>query len=527
MEEEQSSDVASSSMMESIHQIKWPDKSEYSDSFEEDIWAADISKKREAQAKALADLIVVQENPCTICLNGGWGSGKTFFLTRFTKEYCKAIAKGASQHPSAIYFNAWKDDFLEDPLLSILGQITQSESLKKKLGEKLDDLKKAAKPLLAQVGLGLVKCVSKGILKKVTGVDSEDIKDVFEISLGDINSFEEQKLLDDYAEVSNSRTALHKALEELAKKNWDDTKFPLAIVIDELDRCRPLFAIELLERIKHLFDVPHVVFVLGMDVDQLKKSLKAVYGDIDAQDYLLKFLDVEITLPPLSKDNFMDYLWHRSGYDKLMLPNCPDIVYQDGDLVWKTFKLLARVCNLTLRQIEQCIRIFLFLARPYKNETLPVSAELIAGGIVLKVIDADMHAKFMDWEFKAWELVDAIVPERVSQNDLVEIRDLIGEIYKLVSSVDPMSAFRQNLTWLADNGNLMPGASKNDFDLPRFIRALPPIEWQRACKDYSNAMLTRGAVNHSYLKTLREKKERTMKVLRETFLLVGNIDEKS
>ena len=89
MEEEQNSEVASRSMMESIHQIEWPDKSEYSDSFEEDIWAADISKKREAQAKALADLIVVQENPCTICLNGGWGSGKTFF-----DQICQRILQG-------------------------------------------------------------------------------------------------------------------------------------------------------------------------------------------------------------------------------------------------------------------------------------------------------------------------------------------------------------------------------------------------------------------------------------------------
>ena len=523
MEEEQSSEVASSSMMEFIHQIKWPDKSEYSDSFEEDIWAADISKKREAQAKALADLIVVQENPCTICLNGGWGSGKTFFLTRFAKEYCKAIAKGASQPPSAIYFNAWKDDFLEDPLLSILGQITQSESLKEKLGEKLDDLKKAAKPLLAQVGLGLVKCVSKGILKKVTGVDSEDIKDVFEISLGDIKSFEEQKLLDDYAEVSNSRNALHKALEELAKKNWDDTKFPLVIVIDELDRCRPLFAIELLERIKHLFDVPHVVFVLGMDVDQLKKSLKAVYGDIDAQDYLLKFLDVEIILPPLSKDNFMDFLWHRLGYDKLMLPDCPDIVYQDGDLVWKAFKLLARVSNLTLRQIEQCIRLFLFLARPYKNESLPVSAELIAVGIVLKVVDAEMYDKLMRWEFKLWEMVDVIVPARISQCDFVDTKNLVGELCKLVCSVDPMGVFRQNLTWFAVNGKMMQGSLEDDFALPKFIENLPPAEWQKVCSEYCSDMQTKGAINHSYLNKIRGGQERTMQVLNDAFMLVGEM----
>lgn len=525
MAEEKSSDVAGSSMMESLHQMKCTDNSEYSGSLEDDIWSADISKRREIQARALADLIVMQENPCTICLNGGWGSGKTFFLTRFAKEYCKKIAEGACEKPVSIYFNAWKDDFLKDPLLSVLGQIAQADGLQR-YKIILEEIKNAAKPLLAQAGLELTKCLVKGLVNKITGIDADKLKDAFTLSLGDIQALEENDLRGSYKELCKSREVLREKLGKLSQANWNVTHQPLVVVIDELDRCRPIFAIELLERIKHLFDVPHVVFVLGMDVDQLKKSLKAVYGDIDTQDYLLKFLDVEITLPPLSKDSFMDFLWHRLGYDNLMLPDCPDIVYQEGDLVWKAFRLLARVGNLTLRQIEQCIRLFLFLARPYKNESLPVSAELIAVGIVLKVVDADMHVKFIDWEFKAWELVDAIVPERVNQNDLVDIRDLIGEIYKLVSSVDPMSVFRQNLTWFADNGNLMPGASKNDFDLPRFIRALPPVEWQRACKDYANTMLTRGAVNHSYLKTLREKQERTMKVLRDTFLLVGNVDGK-
>ena len=204
--------------METLLKIKCPDNSEYSGSFNDNIWADDISKKRKFQADALINLIVAQDHSCTIGLNGGWGSGKTFFLTRFVKEYCKQTADEAKHKPSAIYFNAWKDDFIQDPLLSILGQIMQAQCLKEKFGERLDDLKSVAKPLLAQVGLGLAKCVGKGILKKVTGVDSDDIKDVFEISLGDIKAFEEQKLLDNYAEVCSLRDKLHKALENLAKK---------------------------------------------------------------------------------------------------------------------------------------------------------------------------------------------------------------------------------------------------------------------------------------------------------------------
>lgn len=64
--------------------------------------------------------------------------------------------------------------------------------------------------------------------------------------------------------------------------------------IDELDRCRPTFAIELLERIKHLFDIQNIVFVLSIDKEQLEASTAAAYGSaINAPEYLRRFIDLE------------------------------------------------------------------------------------------------------------------------------------------------------------------------------------------------------------------------------------------
>ena len=65
--------------METLIKIKCPDKSEYTDAPNDDVWVDDISKKRKSQADALTNLIVAQNYSCTIGLNGGWGSGKTFF----------------------------------------------------------------------------------------------------------------------------------------------------------------------------------------------------------------------------------------------------------------------------------------------------------------------------------------------------------------------------------------------------------------------------------------------------------------
>jgi len=72
------------------------------------------------------------------------------------------------------------------------------------------------------------------------------------------------------------------------------------IFVDELDRCRPDFAIAYLEVIKHLFDIKGVVFVLAVDVGQLESAAKSVFGaELNFQEYFRKFVHRSISLPSL------------------------------------------------------------------------------------------------------------------------------------------------------------------------------------------------------------------------------------
>ena len=83
----------------------------------------------------------------------------------------------------------------------------------------------------------------------------------------------------------------------------------MVFIIDELDRCRPTFAIELLERVKHIFDVPNLVFAFGINRDELCSSLQSIYGNIDADVYLRRFFDMEFTLPQTqTQRSFARYL---------------------------------------------------------------------------------------------------------------------------------------------------------------------------------------------------------------------------
>ena len=81
---------------------------------------------------------------------------------------------------------------------------------------------------------------------------------------------------------------------------------PLVFIVDELDRCKPEFAIRLIERIKHFFDIPKVVFVLAINKSQLEESINSFYGFSSEANYLEKFIDITVLLKA-GQNNRIDY----------------------------------------------------------------------------------------------------------------------------------------------------------------------------------------------------------------------------
>jgi hypothetical protein len=139
----------------------------------------------------------------------------------------------------------------------------------------------------------------------------------------------------------------------LSNDGGDATR--LFIFIDELDRCRPTYAIELLERIKHLLDIEGLVFVLAMDKIQLSHSVKGIYGaEFEALGYLRRFIDIEYTLPESDLDAFIDQLYINFGFNDFFQKRMQyrEFQYDKGHLK-DTFKLLANAKKLSLREVEQ------------------------------------------------------------------------------------------------------------------------------------------------------------------------------
>lgn len=255
----------------------------------EDVWAGDVLNRSQTAAK-LTGLIRNQSDSFVVSIHGYWGSGKTFLLRRWQKDL-------ESKGFNAIYFNAWEDDFCDDPLLAILGQL--SEHFK---GSPL----KALAARIAKTAIPLLQKNLVNVLGKSIGL-------TLEVDGQEQNA---RDLLQEYVQQRATKDELKKHLAVMSAKVVGETGFPLVFIIDELDRCRPTFAVELLERVKHIFDVPNLVFVFGVNRDELCVSLESIYGKIDADIYLRRFYDMEFNLPEANSVVFGKHLIQKYQLDK-------------------------------------------------------------------------------------------------------------------------------------------------------------------------------------------------------------------
>ncbi len=379
-------------------------------------WTDDKLGRKEC-ADVLTGLLANQTEPLTVSLNGEWGSGKTFMLKRWRQQL-------ENDGYKAIYFNAWEDDFVPDPLVAILGQ------LQARLPEE-----PAVKEFLAGAGQVLAT-VANGIFKKTTGVDIEDAAEKASKTASTRNT----KLLDEYTAVLGSRQELRHRLQRMANALFENSRKPLIFIIDELDRCRPPFAIELLERVKHMFNIEHVVFVLGIDRKQLGQAIRSVYGDIDSENYLHRFVDVDFRLPQVQGNRYLSVLWEKHGIPSYLLALGTRLGRggrhrDEGGYFRNIFAVLLKGYALTLREIEQCVKLYAIVLTSSSNEytVYPLLLPLL---IVLKLRNSDLYVRYISLSCPVIDVIEFAVPSsgRGRRNDAWKLELIIYSTYAGSSS---------------------------------------------------------------------------------------------
>jgi energy-coupling factor transporter ATP-binding protein EcfA2 len=233
---------------------------------------------------------------CVIALNGEWGSGKSTFVKMFMQ-----MMENEGGHP--LYFNAWENDYISDPFVALLSELKDLFPR----SDKLDKVISNGGKILTSIASSALK----SILKNKLGIDGN----VVDISATEIETLL-RKDLDEYATQKKSFEEFKTALGDYVADN-SNNDYPIVFFIDELDRCNPRFAVQVLERIKHLFDIPNIVFVLSLNKQQLEFAIQGYYGSskIDATNYLRRFIDIEFSLPGPNVEKFCDYLYETYNFD--------------------------------------------------------------------------------------------------------------------------------------------------------------------------------------------------------------------
>jgi KAP family P-loop domain len=268
---------------------------------------------RKETGQKLSDLVERINDPLVIALNGAWGSGKSHFLERWVGEHIKEEYGRTSQ---TVYFDAFKHDYLDDPLIALTGAIAErfhdtEEGVKEKDSAK--NAKRRAKfkktawavsKAAGRIGLSAVTFGATEILSDMGDEIAKSASDEIKAFLSSESGDEEaEKFWNAHSARIAAMDAFRIALTELTepKTEGDDIGKPsrkLIIVIDELDRCRPDYALSLLEIIKHFFNVDGVHFVLGVNLKELENSVRARYGSgVDARGYLKRFVSFPFSLP--------------------------------------------------------------------------------------------------------------------------------------------------------------------------------------------------------------------------------------
>lgn len=362
---------------------------------------------REKYATILTSLVGCYADGFVLAINNKWGTGKTTFVKMWQQQLNNKGFK-------TLYFNAWENDFENGALTALMSELSSLQEkntkiLFKKVLEKVAVLSKSALPILLKAAIA--KHLDKEVLKELFEGVSDDANELL------------QSQIKEYTSKKEGIKEFKASLEEFVKKSSSDK--PIVFIIDELDRCRPDYAVDVLEKVKHFFGVPGIVFVLSVDKIQLGNAVRGVYGSdrMNADEYLRRFIDLEYAIPEPNTESFCKYLFEYFDFAKFFNSHerRQHGEFRDDPNIFMDLSIqLFKNNNLTLRQQEKILahaRVALnsFYSKNYVFPTL----------FLVLIYFKDQHQEYYQnikaQKLNIQELIDAyelLIPSSLSVHDL-------------------------------------------------------------------------------------------------------------
>ncbi len=309
-------------------------------------------------AECLKQSILAKETPYVTLLESHFGMGKTYFCTRFT-QYLR------DNDIHAIYFSAWENDYLIDPFLSFSKEITKyfhRISLEKKVSELCDKALSSMMHLIINLAkaTSLSAGVNFGVEAKVS-VNNEKVIEAFE------------KLFDEFKE---EKDAIQIFKEEFTSFIESLPEQRLVLVVDELDRCRPDYAMKTLEIIKHFFDIEGLFIIIPTNEDSLNRCVISLYGNFesakDSECYFNKFFNQRESLyEPDYHKMVEDYLTADKLIKEISSSKLSDRInkYNSFSTLQEKLALYGKIKKLTIREMTYACEKALYICK-YTTERI-------------------------------------------------------------------------------------------------------------------------------------------------------------
>ena len=324
--------------------------------------------------------IQMSTTPYVLAVDSEWGNGKTVFLQMWQAH----LEKNGFR---SVFFDAWRSDFYGDALPALIGEVQQQ------LGKhpKFKALKKAC--------VNVAKALPWAVLQRsAEAIGGQETVKAAKDSLKKWDKIESylkyQRAVDEF------RTALTTFAESATEGNTKiqrDSGKPLVFFIDELDRCRPTFALDVLEKIKHVFNAEGVFFVIAVNKAELGETLKTVYGNINDKVYFQKFFD--LTIPLRNEDNlaysFISRIELPGHFEKRheLCRNENLKSHQDEESDFGQYlSLYFETFNLSLRVQEQIVSALSVILRMYSHKAI-LFPPLLCYFLVIRFVNPDLFGR--------------------------------------------------------------------------------------------------------------------------------------
>lgn len=370
-------------------------------------------------AKKLQGLLQGVDTPYVIGLDGGYGTGKTHFATRFAAQMHNKI--------KTVYFSAWEKDYIKEPLDVFVEQIAWLVKTEKDIIDKLNQplvqnlLTSWWKTTDFNLGLSL-----KGLPLDVTTNLKKFIKKVNELELPQ----------DIFQEAKRNLAEYIKLLPQ----------GKLVFIVDDLDRCRPDTAVKVLEIVKHFFDIDGLIVVMPINQSRLRQYIDAFYGIGDtaeqkgvvAEDYLQKFFNEIINIPSLNYEKICNEHIKRGEFVNNLVYSGDS--YNSMIELRKWFAEYAKQAELSYRETVEIIKRAKFFCNKYHE---PIRCRLLAYKLCSRHNSdrqkAHIATKFVS--YGAYNLYEDA--QHNPKTQLFNRRPIHSELYHLKSIFNKQSGFEE------------------------------------------------------------------------------------